>query len=132
VTVLVDSDVLIDCLRATPEALVWLRASRADGLLVPGIVALEVLAGCRNRREQGQVRKFLARFPVVWPEAREGAAAMAIYLEHGLAHGTGILDSMVAAMAIGRGLRLLTFNLRHYRAVEGLDAAEPYPRPPAV
>ncbi len=128
-TVLLDSDVLIDCLRATAAAREWIAGEREDELVVPGIVALELLAGCRNRVEQRRVLAFLDQFPVVWPAPHEGAAGFDLYVKHGLSGGIGILDCAVAAMALERGARLLTFNLRHFRVVEGLDVAEPYARP---
>jgi predicted nucleic acid-binding protein len=128
VTAFVDSDALIDCLRGNPAAREWVSGQRAGDLLVPGIVALELIAGCRNRAEQGDVLEFLAQFPIVWPEPPEGAAALGLYVKHGLSGGIGVDDCIVAAMAVHRGVRLLTFNLRHYRVVAGLDVAEPYAR----
>lgn len=127
-TVLLDSDVLIDCLRATAAARAWSASERADELLVPGIVAMELLAGCRNRAEQRRVLAFLAQFPVVWPTPDEGAAALDLFVRYGLSDGIGILDCAVAAMALQRDARLLSFNLRHFRAIDGLAVDEPYRR----
>ncbi len=70
----------------------------------------------------------LQRFDVVWPEPEEGAAAMDIYLRHSLSDGIGVHDSMVAAMVMRRGATLLTFNRKHFAAVEGLPVVEPYQR----
>jgi len=128
VTVMLDSDVLIDCLRAAPAARAWIGGDRDEVLVVPGIVAMELVAGCRNRVEQRRVLAFLDRFEVVWPESTEGAAALDLYVRHSLSDGIGIMHCMVAAMALHRGARLYTFNARHYRRIEGLAVLEPYAR----
>ncbi len=127
-SVLVDSDVLVDCLRGTPEAGHWLAGVRNAELSVPGIVAMELLAGCRNRQEQGRVLVLIERFPVVWPTPDEGAAALDLYVRYGLAHGIGVLDCLVAAIALSRQTSLLTFNRRHFGAVDGLVIQAPYQR----
>jgi predicted nucleic acid-binding protein len=45
-----------------------------------------------------------------------------------LSHNLGLLDTLIAACAIGRSATLCTFNVKHYRVVPGLLTAQPYPR----
>ena len=68
-TVLLDTDVLVDCLRGTPAARTWLEQATAESFQVPGIVAMELLAGCQNKADLERTRKFITAFDVVWPEA---------------------------------------------------------------
>jgi predicted nucleic acid-binding protein len=127
-TALLDTDVLIDCLRGTPNALNWLTHDAATSFQVPGIVAMELLAGCRNQPDIQRVQAFLSAFDVVWPEATEFARAYALMAQYRLVSALSIPDCLIAAVALSRAARLYTFNLRHFQVVTGLDAQEPYAR----
>ncbi len=50
--ILLDTDVLVDVLRAHAPALAWLNQLDESVVGLPGFVALELIQGCRNRREQ--------------------------------------------------------------------------------
>jgi tRNA(fMet)-specific endonuclease VapC len=92
------------------------------------VVAMELLMGCRNKADLQQVRRFLASVNVTWPMASEFARGCDLLANLRLASGLGIPDCLIAAMALARGARLYTFNLKHFRAVPGLDAQQPYSR----
>jgi predicted nucleic acid-binding protein len=66
---LLDTDVLIECLRGRPAAREWLASAPGEAFGVPGVVAMELLVGCRNQSDQRQVEKFMTRFPILWPDA---------------------------------------------------------------
>jgi len=113
----VDTDVLIDCLRGTEPAQQWLESSAAEVLGIPGIVAMELLVGCRNRAELQRVEQFLSRFPVVWPEAIEFAKAHELLATHRLTSALSIPDCVIAAMSLHRRTRLYSFNVKHFQVV---------------
>jgi len=69
-TVLLDTDVLIDCLRGSAPAQEWLEQHASESFQVPGIVAMELLAGCRNQADLQLTQAFLKTFEVAWPEVR--------------------------------------------------------------
>jgi hypothetical protein len=126
--ILVDTDVLVDCLRGLVEARAWLEREKSEALGIPGVVAMELVVGCRNQTELQAIQKFLATFDVVWPEAPEFARAYDLLVAHRLTSGLGIPDCLIAAMALARRTRLYTFNAKHFNSVPGLDAREPYTR----
>ena len=49
--ILLDTDILIDVLRAHAPALHWLEGLGDAPVGLPGLVALELVQGCRNRHE---------------------------------------------------------------------------------
>ena len=65
--VLVDTDVLIECLRGSVTARNWLQGAPKETFGIPGVVAMELLMGCRNQPDLQQTRKFLSTFTVVGP-----------------------------------------------------------------
>jgi len=125
---LIDTDVLIDCLRGTDAARQWLAGVAAQPFGVPGVVAMELLIGCRDQKDQRELQKFMARFQIVWPDASEFARAHELLLNFRLSSGIGIPDCLVAATVLSRNATLLTFNLKHFHAIPGLQVREPYVR----
>lgn len=124
--VFLDTDVLVDCLRGTASAKAWLTRSEADSFQVPGIVAMELLMGCRNQSDLQRTQKFLSSFSIIWPEATDFSQAYALLVTHRLTSGLSIPDCLIAAMALARSARLYTFNRKHFQVVPGLDIEEPY------
>ncbi len=127
-TAFLDSDVLIDCLRGTEPSRVWLESIASESFQVPGIVAMELAAGCQNRPELERMQKFLDAFEIVWPDASDMKLAYELLATHRLASSLGIPDCIIAAMALARSARLYTFNYKHFRVVVGLDVQDPYNR----
>ena len=125
---LLDTDILIDCLRGVPAARTWLKSAATEAFGIPGIVAMELLIGCRNQPEQQRVQKFLAAYPLLWPDASEFARAYELLAAHRLATGVGIPDCVIAAMALTRQTTTLYFqsqtfsNLRRLRCARALSA----------
>ena len=74
-TALVDTDVLVDILRGTPAAQAWLASVPTTAFAIPGVVAMELVVGCRDQVELKGVQRFLSTFSVVWTEAPDGIAA---------------------------------------------------------
>jgi hypothetical protein len=119
---------LIECLRGSVAAKNWLLGEPKESFEIPGVVAMELLMGCRNQTDLYQAQKFLSTFTVAWPDASEFARAFDLLASHRLSSGLGIPDCLIAAMALARGVRLCTFNLKHFKAIPGLDVQQPYPR----
>ena len=109
---LVDTDILIDCLRGRPEALTFLE-SRGERPFVCAASVAELYAGVREE-ERGDLQTFLTAFRMV-PVSEQIARVGGLYRrDYGPAHGTGLVDGIIAAAAEASGARLATLNRRHY------------------
>ena len=128
-TVCLDTDVLIDYLRGVPEARNWLDSMPAETYFVPGIVAMELLMGCQNQAELTRTKTFLDRLNRVWPDVDDMSRAYDLLATYRLLTALSIPDCIIAAIVLNRSARLCTFNLKHYRVIDGLDVQEPYQRP---
>ena len=124
---LLDTDVLIDVQRGHPPAVAWF-SSQTQPLAVPGFVVMELIQAARNAAELHGARKLVAPFPVVWPTEADCTRALADLTTLRLSHSLGLIDSVIAATAVGQNATLCTFNLKHYRAVPGLTLTQPYDR----
>src|SRR5256885_16846769 len=124
---LLDTDVLIDVQRGHPPALAWF-AGLTDLPSIPGFVAMELIQDARNVQEVRNAQALVAPLRLTWPTESECAIALANFATLHLSHGLGLLDSLIAACAVGRAARLCTFNVKHYVAVPGLLTFQPYVR----
>lgn len=124
---LLDTDVVIDLLRGVPAATMWLQTLK-ETPVVSGFVVMELLQGCLNVADVQSVRKLVQPLPVLWPSRAECEQALDYFAEYRLTHGLGLLDSLIAASAIGAGATLCTFNVKHYRSLAVLVTEQPYSR----
>lgn len=122
---LLDTDVLVDFLRGYPPAVTWLT-NYSLPIGVPGLVAMELLQGCRDFAEQQRVERELSRFALSWPTRSDCERAFQDFAAFRLARGLGLLDSLIAQTAIGLNEPLATFNVKHYGALAVLQTVQPY------
>lgn len=124
--ILLDTDVMVDVLRGYESAREWLESAQEIG--VPGLVAMELIQGCQNAREQKQLEKALSEYQLYWPDGDDCNRALASFSSHYLSDNIGLLDALIAETAIGVNAELATFNIKHYRVLRGLKSVQPYER----
>lgn len=122
-----DTDVLIDVQRGHAAALAWF-ASLTDLPSVPGLVVMELIQGAQNTRQVRDVLRLTAPLPKVWPTTADSQRALADFTAFHLSHGLGLLDALIAAIAVGLSAELCTFNNKHYQVVPDLVTVQPYTR----
>jgi hypothetical protein len=124
--ILLDTDVMVDILRGYQPAVEWLKTASGKEIGMPGLVAMELLQGCQNTREQKRIEKVLSVYPLYWPEANECDSALKSFAARHLTHQLGLLDALIAHTAIGLGAELATFNVKHYGVMKELRTIQPY------
>jgi predicted nucleic acid-binding protein len=122
---LVDTDVLIWHLRGYAQA--TRRLDQLGALTLSAVSYLEVLQGIRNKAELTAVKKMLERRAATLLSVSEAITQRAIVLMESLtlSHGLQMGDALIAATALNHGLPVLTANVKHFSAVEGLTV-EPF------
>jgi len=124
---LLDTDVLIDVQRGHPPALAWF-GRLAELPTVPGLVVMELIQDAENAQQVRQVLKLVSPLPIVWPTQADCDRALSDFTAYHLSHRLGLLDSLIAACAIGLSAVLCTFNVKHFQVVPGLAMKQPYSR----
>jgi hypothetical protein len=122
--ILLDTDIIIDVLRNRKEAVEFFSAKRSQIHIIHPIM-LELLAGARNRAEAETIQKkidlsILDIDEGIWLSARE------IIIEYGYSHGTGIIDSLIAATALEYDCELYSKNEKHFKSIAALRYKKPY------
>lgn len=117
---LVDTDVLIWHLRGYPQA--TRRLDELGALTLSAVSYLEVLQGIRNKAEMMAVKKMLQHRAATLLPVSEAITQRAIELMEAitLSHGLQMGDALIAATALHHGLQVLTANVKHFGAVQGL------------
>jgi predicted nucleic acid-binding protein len=118
---------MIDIQRGFAPATAWF-ASLPAFPVVPGLVLMELIQDARSNAEVLAAQALVRPLPVIWPSVTDQQRALTDFSRLHLSHGLGLIDALVAATAIGAGLPLATFNVKHYRHVPGLIIVQPYLR----
>jgi tRNA(fMet)-specific endonuclease VapC len=123
-----DTDVLIEILRGDSRAGEWLASVESLVIGIPVIVWMEILVGARDKQEQRGFIEQLAGYTILHLESGDSERARQWFEQFHLSHGVGILDCLIAAIAIRLSKPLYTFNLKHFQVIPGLEVQAPYER----
>ena len=117
---LIDSDVIIEYLRGSEQAVRYLE-SLEGGLCVSAITVAELFAGVRDDDEEAALERFLGAFDVIPIDqalARLGGLCRRSYQP---GYGAGLADAFVAMSAESAGAVLVTFNNRQHPMIDDLQ-----------
>ena len=123
---LLDTSVFIDFLRGSDTANTWIGNFSTSELAYSVITAAELIAGCRNRREQDIVERELALYPMIQVSGAVSQTAFEWYRQFHLSHGVGFLDCLIGASAHHYGLIVCTLNDKHFRPLPEVRLERPY------
>ena len=123
--VLVDTDVLIDAARGLEKAVAYLSKLAPEKTLAMSVINyMELLVGCRNKREQSRLDRFVTAIHVIPLDEEISWKALDLLKQYRLSHGLLIADSLIAATCLNLGRKLATGNKKHFRFIEGLHFEE--------
>lgn len=123
---LLDTDVIVDVFRGHPPAVNWFSGLGNTPISLPGLVAMELLQGCRSFADQHKIEKKVQGFTLHWPNVVDCQRAHRDFAAFRLSHGLGLLDALIGHTAVGLQEPLATFNVKHYAVVHGLVTVQPY------
>lgn len=127
ILILVDTDVLVDASRGVPEAVDYLeRLWDEDEPAISVVTQMELIVGCRNRRELRSLETFLEEFSLYKLDGFVSDLAVNLLLRYRLAYGLQIPDSLIAASALVHKIPLVSKNQKHFRFIDDLTLL-PYP-----
>ena len=117
---------MVDVLRRYPPSLAWLNSLGNKVLIIPGLVVMELLQGCRNRNETDGLLRWVSGHEIYWPTESDCNRALADFAFGRLSRKLSIPDVLIAECAVGLNLPLCTFNVKHLSDVPGLKTVQPY------
>ena len=124
---IVDSDILIDVARGQAEAInCLLRLEQTSALAISAVSQMELIVGCRSKKELQDLEKFLNRYQVLKITDRISDLAVDLLTQYFLSHGLLIADGLIAATALIHNEAFITKNQRDFRFIADLNLL-PYP-----
>lgn len=118
----IDSDILIDCARKDAKAIEFLESALLkDVAKVSAVSHMELIVGCRNKRELSALDRFIARFNLLDLSPAISVKATDLLRQYRSGHGLMIPDALIAATALLEDEPLATRNQRHFRFIENLS-----------
>ena len=124
---LLDTDILIDIQRGYRPAVDWFTGLN-ELPAVTGYVVMELIQDADNKDQVRKALKLTQPLTVVWPTAADCSRALDDFERFHLSHNLGLLDSLIGACAVGYSATLCTFNVKHYKVINGLRTEQPYSR----
>lgn len=118
-----DTNILIDLSRNDEKILAYLeKFEKEESFYISIITKLELIQGCRNKKELSHLKKFLLRFQLIQIDSLISEKSSLLMEKYNLSHGLMILDAIIAASCIETGAELITRNIKDFKFVEGLKS----------
>jgi predicted nucleic acid-binding protein len=116
VTILTDSDILIEVSRGRDKGVVsrWLELGRSEALILfSAVSATELWAGARPS-EYAALEALFDALVCIPVDASVGRRAGEYLRRYRKSHAVELGDALIAASAVARGAKLWTRNRKHY------------------
>lgn len=124
---LIDSSIVIDYLRGKQPAIQFLDPLyQTAALSTHAVVAAEVLAGARDRKEQATIEALLTRFRTIHASEEDSADSIRYLRFYRLSHNAGWHDCLIASTCLRLAKPVATLNDRHFLVFPGLQVIRPY------
>ena len=119
--ILLDSNIVIEVINHNAEALSLIQQWPSDKTFISIISEWEVLAGAKNKPNQGQYLKALSRYNVIHLDKEISKHTGILLKTYHLSHNLSIPDALIAATAIRYKIPLLTLNVKDFQFIQGLE-----------
>lgn len=119
--VIVDTDILIDAGLKIDKPINYLQRLEQDNTIgISVITQMELIVGCRNKKELNSLDKFLRRFEIITTNKTIIDKSIELLKNYRLSHGLLIADALIAATALTMNVSLLTKNKKDYQFIKDL------------
>ena len=123
---LIDTTILVNVLRDNSQAITWINSVPIQKRWVSVATYFELLAGCRNRKEQRLVAREMGHYHLLLLTEAISSTALSWFTRFHLSHGIGFLDVLIGATALHQGAISATLNMKHFTPLPGVRVERPY------
>ena len=118
--ILVDTNVLIEILKGKQKTLAHME-NLEEAPALSSVSLMELYYGAFNKTEIKQIDKFASLFELVPISKMVSFKATELVRDYSKSHNLDIPDSLIAATALVNHCKLLTYNVRDFKFIRGLE-----------
>lgn len=89
------------------------------------VVYIELIRGSIKKKDRELIKKNLAKLPCYDLTPEVSRQAIELIDKYSASNGLFLADALIAATAITYDLTLVTYNIKHFKAVKELSVIEP-------
>ena len=117
--IVLDTNILIEILKGN-QAIVE-KLERGDFVhCISAITVMELYYGALNKAELIRLKKFITLFEVIEVNTDISILSITLIYTYAKSHNLAIPDSLIAATAMSKNIKILTLNLKDFKYIEGL------------
>lgn len=120
---IVDANVIVELLRGKSDDLVQFL-EEAD-CAIDTTVYVELIQGAKNKAQVAVIERALHRFPILHFDEQVSRRTIDLIRLYSKSYGLLFADAVIAATCLVHGLKLITFNRKDFRFIEGLALEAP-------
>ena len=98
-----------------------LSLQQTSTLAISAVSKMELIVGCRNKKELQDLEKFLIRYQILKITDRISDLAVDLLTQYFPSHGLLIADALIAATALVHNEAFITKNQRDFRFIANLN-----------
>ena len=118
--ILLDTNVLIEILKGTQKTVAYLE-NLEEAQALSTVSLMELYYGAFNKTEIKQIDRFASLFEQIPINTAVSIKATELVRDYSKSHNLDIPDSLIAATALINHCKLLTYNVKDFRFIRGLE-----------
>lgn len=118
--IVLDTNILIEILKNNLQTLQDLQDLDAV-FYISSITVMELYFGARDKAELSKLKKFAASFELIAIDADISHRATQLIEMYAKSHHLDIPDALIAASALVNKFRLMTYNKKDFKYIDGLS-----------
>ncbi|MDD2717422.1 MAG: type II toxin-antitoxin system VapC family toxin [Candidatus Wallbacteria bacterium] len=119
--ILCDTNVMIEYLKSDPRTVARVNKIGFPNIALSSITMMELSVGALNKNELRKIQKSLRPLPLLHIDNEISETALQLIEKYSKSHNLQIPDALIAATAIANNFKLLTYNLKDFQYIEGLQ-----------
>jgi len=118
--ILLDTNILIQILKGDKSTIKKVEQI-SDQVAISSISAMELYYGAFDKQEIRKIEKFISLFRIIHLNHEISIKAIKLIQTYAKSHNLDIPDSLIASCAIINNCKLLTYNVKDFRYIDGLE-----------
>jgi len=119
--ILCDTNIFIEAFKNNPSATETLRRIGFQNISLSAVTLMELYFGAFNKRELAKIKSRMKHLETLILDRSITNTAINLIEQYSKSHGLQIPDALIAATAICHDMELLTYNVKDFKFIQGVN-----------